>query len=66
MLGLALVALRPVSLWAEPANTLQQPGAEMRACFHAIEAPDGTEVTIVFSLKRDGAMFGIHHYAGNS
>ena len=58
MLGLALVALRPVSLRAEPANTLQQLGAEMRACLRTVDAPDGTEVTIVFSLKRDGALFG--------
>jgi hypothetical protein len=68
MLGLALVALRPVPLRAEPANTLQQLEAEMRACFDAIEAPDGTEVTIVFSLRRDGALFGkprISHFKSN-
>ena len=56
--GLGLVALGANPARAAPANTFQELWAELGACLRTAEATDGLDLTIVFSLKRDGALLG--------
>ena len=57
-LGAALLVQRPVSAPAAPANSLQELGAELKACLPPSDASEDWELTIVLSLKRDGALLG--------
>ena len=59
--ALACVALLPGAR-AEPANTLQDLWARLQVCLDqgkgADELAKGSEITILFALRRDGTMFG--------
>jgi hypothetical protein len=57
-LGVALLVQRPVSAAAAPANSLRELGAELSACLPPSDASEDRELTIVLSLKRDGALLG--------
>jgi hypothetical protein len=58
-LGLvALLALRPDAAEAAPANTLRELWAQLGECLQTAEGVEGLDLTIVFSLKRDGALLG--------
>lgn len=57
-LGVALLVQRPVSAPAAPANSLRDLGAELNACLPPSDASEDRELTIVLSLKRDGALLG--------
>jgi len=60
--GLLLVlAVVPAPVRAEPANTLSEPWRALGACARITGAPAaaaGSEVTVLFSLKRDGSLQG--------
>ena len=45
-------------LQAQPANTLRQLWEKIGACFADTTLSSGSEVTVVFSLKRDGSLNG--------
>jgi len=59
--ALACVALLPGAR-AEPANTLQDLWARLQVCLDqgkgADELAKGSEITILFALRRDGTIFG--------
>jgi hypothetical protein len=46
------------ALLAQPANTLRQLGEKLGSCFADAPLSPGSEVTIMFSLKRDGSLNG--------
>jgi hypothetical protein len=56
---LAMLASAPVL--AAPANSLRELYAQFSVCFKDIEGEPGEEVTITFSLKRDGSLLGKAH-----
>ena len=55
---LALVALLPGAAEAAPANTLRELWAQLGQCLQTAEGAEGLDLTIVFSLTRDGALLG--------
>ena len=57
-LGVALFVQRPVSAPAAPANSLRELGAELNACLPPSDVSEDRELTIVLSVKRDGALLG--------
>jgi hypothetical protein len=46
------------ALLAQPANTLRQLWEKIGACFADTNLSSGSEVTVVFSLKRNGSLNG--------
>jgi hypothetical protein len=58
----ALFAADAAAQDAAPANTLHDLGERLDACLHAARGHDklanGSEVTILFALKRDGSLLG--------
>ena len=58
----AIAASPAVAQDAAPANTLHDLGARLEACLktgHSRDGlADGSEVTVVFALKRDGSLLG--------
>jgi hypothetical protein len=42
-----------------PANTLRELFAGLNRCLAIASGPTNSEITIVFSLRRDGALFGV-------
>jgi hypothetical protein len=52
----ALVVARPAL--AAPANTLQELFANLGVCMKGVSGDPGEQLTIAFSLKRDGSLFG--------
>jgi hypothetical protein len=58
MAALGLSALRPDAAEAAPANTLQELWAQLGECLQTAEGAEGLDLTIVFSLKRDGGLLG--------
>ncbi|WP_298421755.1 hypothetical protein [Rhodoblastus sp.] len=44
--------------FAAPANTLQELFANLDACMKGVSGDPGEQLTIAFSLKRDGSLFG--------
>ena len=56
--GLVLCALAPASGQTRPANTLKELFGHLRTCFGTLQAPDGSKLTMVFSLRRDGTLIG--------
>jgi len=58
----ALFAADAAAQDAAPANTLHDLGARLGACLHASHGQDelanGSEVTVLFALKRDGSLLG--------
>ena len=55
---LALLAASPIEARSAPANTLSDLWRELSACVKAPGASLGSELTIVFALKRDGSLLG--------
>jgi hypothetical protein len=58
MAAFGFAALRPDAAEAAPANTLRELWAQLGQCLQSAEGAEGLDVTIVFSLKRDGALLG--------
>ena len=56
--GLLVAGSAPANAQTPAANTLPELFAELRACFGASRGSYGSDVTIVFSLRRDGSMIG--------
>jgi hypothetical protein len=56
--ALGVVALRPDAAEAAPANTLKELWAQLGECLQTADGAEGLDVTIVFSLTRDGALLG--------
>ena len=52
------VVLPPGPALAAPANTLDELWAELGACLRGSGPKDGWELTVVFTVKRDGELFG--------
>ena len=58
---LLVLAAVPTTSWAEPANTLPELWRALVACSRVSGVPAaaaGSEVTVLFSLKRDGSLNG--------
>ena len=53
-----LLALSPDAASAAPANTLNELGARLRACFAEVRLERGAAATVVFALRRDGSLLG--------
>jgi hypothetical protein len=53
-----LLALNAAWPAEAPANTLKELFAEMNQCLAKVRGAAGSEFTIVFSLRRDGALLG--------
>jgi hypothetical protein len=53
-----LAFLAPASSFGAPANTLRELFAELERCFVTPKGVVGSELTIVFSLRRDGGLLG--------
>jgi hypothetical protein len=63
IVALLVIAAAPaVAQDAAPANTLQDLGARLEACLKTGRSHDalanGSEVTVLFALKRDGSLMG--------
>jgi hypothetical protein len=56
--ALAALIAPAASAQPAPANTLRALFAELQQCLAAPGGPPGSELTIVFSLRRDGALLG--------
>lgn len=54
----ALLALQTVAAPAEPANSLRELGSQLFTCLRGVGVAEGADLTIAFSLKRDGALLG--------
>jgi hypothetical protein len=50
--------LPPATVEADPANTLRELWGQLGACMRSSGASDGSDVTVMFSLKRDGKLLG--------
>jgi hypothetical protein len=59
VLSLALMGAAPAV--AEPANTLQDLFAQFGACMKGVAGQPGAQLTIAFSLRRDGSLLGKPH-----
>ncbi len=59
---LAIHACRFAPARADPANTLHAMGQRLQACLDgahsADELPPGSEITILYALRRDGSLLG--------
>jgi hypothetical protein len=55
---LAFFAASSIEARSAPANTLPELWRELSACVKAPSDSAGSELTIVFALKRDGSLFG--------
>jgi hypothetical protein len=53
-----IVVLAAAPACAEPANTLQELWKKFGACFAGVQLSTDSEVTVVFSLKRNGSLNG--------
>ncbi len=56
--ALTFLAASPIEARSAPANTLSDLWREISACVKAPGASAGSELTIVFALKRDGSLLG--------
>jgi hypothetical protein len=56
--SLAFLAASPVEARSAPAHTLPDLWRELRACVKAPGDSAGSELTIIFALKRDGSLLG--------
>ncbi|MGA9849947.1 MAG: hypothetical protein WBQ45_20210 [Roseiarcus sp.] len=56
--SLAFFAATPIEARSAPANTLPDLWRELSACVKAPGGSVGSELTIVFALKRDGSLLG--------
>jgi hypothetical protein len=57
-LSLAVSAATPGLAQERPANTLNEMWAALNTCLSASRGLEGSEITLVFSLRRDGSMIG--------
>ena len=55
---LAFLVTGPTVVRSAPANTLFDLWRELNACVKAPSGNPGSEITIVFALKRDGSLLG--------
>ena len=58
LLATALATFAPRPALADPANTLKDLWTSLNGCLAGAGPNDGWELTLVFSLKRDGALLG--------
>jgi hypothetical protein len=58
-LSLALLGAAPAL--AQPANNLQDLFAQFGACMKGVAGEPGAQLTIAFSLRRDGSLLGKPH-----
>ncbi len=56
--SLAFFAATPIEARSAPANTLPDLWRELSACVKAPGGSVGSELTIVFALRRDGSLLG--------
>jgi hypothetical protein len=56
--SLAFLAASPIEARSAPANTLADLSRELSACVKAPGDSSGSELTIIFALKRDGSLLG--------
>lgn len=61
VLSLIVTLLAGAPASAAPANSLRELVANLGACLNDVRGDPGEELTIVFSLKRDGSLFGKPH-----
>ncbi|HTR11708.1 MAG TPA: hypothetical protein VMI72_00285 [Roseiarcus sp.] len=52
------LCLTPAEALPAPANTLQELFAQLDACLTGVKGAAGSELTVVFSLRRDGSLVG--------
>lgn len=57
-LGLALFASSSATTRADPADTLTELRNELNTCLRGAKSGEVVDITIVFSLKRDGGLLG--------
>jgi hypothetical protein len=57
-IGLIACAAVPVHAQDRPANTLQEMWASLETCLSASRGLEGSEITLVFSLRRNGTLIG--------
>jgi hypothetical protein len=58
VIAFSLLAATATEGRAAPANSLAELWRELGACLQAPSAAVGSEITIVFALKRDGSLLG--------
>jgi hypothetical protein len=56
---MAFISLGALPAHAAPANTLHELWSELSACLNSTGDVEGSEITIVFALRRDGALLGV-------
>lgn len=56
--ALALLIASPIEAKAAPANTLRELWSELGACVKTPSVAAGSELTIIFALRRDGSLLG--------
>jgi len=56
--GLLLCAAAPAIGQTRPANSLSELFANLKTCFGPMQAPEGAQLTMVFSLRRNGTLIG--------
>jgi hypothetical protein len=57
-IAFSLLAGAPSESPAAPANSLKALWRQLGACLQAPSSAEGSEITIVFALKRDGSLLG--------
>jgi hypothetical protein len=58
VVGLALLLIGSSKVKSAPANTLRELNAAIGECLKVPAGLPGSEITILFSLKRDGSLLG--------
>jgi len=58
LLALAMLTVRPLPAAAAPANSLKEMWSEFRICIETARMDKDAEITVRFSLKRNGALNG--------
>jgi len=56
-----VLTMVPAAAEAAPANTLREVFAQINACIGPLHLHSGTEMSIRFSLRRDGSLMGAPH-----
>src|SRR5260370_31678616 len=58
-IAISLLIAAPAQAVGAPANTLTELWRELGSCIQAPSEGPGSELTIVFALKRDASLFGL-------
>jgi len=58
MIALAFLLVGSIEAKGAPANTLRELWSELSACVRPPSGDVGSELTIIFALKRDGSLLG--------